>query len=401
VAEYLMQCVCSEQLNVQLKAVLTVKHLAAEDVTFQQYMQSCPGALKILEDIAAPPIVPQARSLETQEVRTVRDATTAAIMAIHTPHTIEKSTEQANLKQKIHGFGNFEPPPDEDASKANGVVDQVAEFVGDSVGDMVDDFKEKGAVGALKDATIDALDLVLDGVDAVWGWVAGKSDDQAPRICQPVAGGAGTLPMPPPTSALRPVGNVPQSAFQPPPVNQFSSASNHYAAAFGGAVVGANNPVVLTTPTTQMPSPVPPSPAHVVATDSAAPSTVPLATPAAQVDLLSMDEPARDAKAANPSDGTVPDLLGDICDAAGSQPVAQKAPDLLDFSDSTNGGCLSKTPNAPTTPGGYSKGACGDNSLIDLANAGSANFQLGVAVSTKATPTAGPPVHATQDMLDL
>ena len=27
-----------------------------------------------------------------------------------------------------------------------------------------------------KDATIDALDLVLDGVDTIWGWVAGSKE---------------------------------------------------------------------------------------------------------------------------------------------------------------------------------------------------------------------------------
>merc|ERR1719284_2181792 len=116
-----MQCVCSDQLSIQLKAVLTIKHLSAEDITFQQYMQACPGALKILEDIAAPPIVPQARSLEPQEVKTVRDATSAAITAIHTPHTIEKSTEAAHLKERIQGFGNFEPPPEQQPQQQSGI----------------------------------------------------------------------------------------------------------------------------------------------------------------------------------------------------------------------------------------------------------------------------------------
>ena len=64
---------------------------------------------------------------------------------------------------------------------------QAAEFLADSVGDMVDDFREKGAVGALKDASVDALDLVLDGVDTVWGWVVGRRDEAIPRICQPVS----------------------------------------------------------------------------------------------------------------------------------------------------------------------------------------------------------------------
>ncbi|CAL1143205.1 unnamed protein product [Cladocopium goreaui] len=176
VAEYLMQCVCSDQLNIQLKGVLCIKHIASEDVTFQNYLLSCPGALKIMDDIAAPPIVPQARAIEPQEVRTVRDATKSALEAIRTPHSVEKSTAGASLKARCQGFGNFEPPPEEEPTKKAGVAGQAAEFVADSIGDMVDDFKEKGAVGALKDATIDALDLVLDGVDTIWGWVAGSKE---------------------------------------------------------------------------------------------------------------------------------------------------------------------------------------------------------------------------------
>lgn len=311
VAEYLMQCVCSDQLNIQLKAVLTVKHLAAGDVTFQQYMQACPGALKILEDIAAPPIVPQARSLEPREVKTVRDATKSSLVAIHTPHTVEKSTEAATLKQKIQGFGNFEPPKEEEPAKAHGVVGQVAEFVGDSVGDMVDDFREKGAVGALKDATVDALDLVLDGVDAVWGWVAGKSESDAPRICQPVGptpGATGSMMLPGGTFMPGAYGGggagAPPGAFAGRPAP--TSASNHYAAAFGGGVVGANNPVMLGG------LPAAAGLAAALAPGQASKAPEPKAPPPApMVDLLSLDEPPGE-QAKQPSAPAMADLLGEM-----------------------------------------------------------------------------------------
>mmetsp|Transcript_6594 Transcript_6594/g.13523 ORF Transcript_6594/g.13523 Transcript_6594/m.13523 type:complete len:376 (-) Transcript_6594:89-1216(-) len=336
VAEYLMQCVCNDQLNIQLKAVLCVKHLSAEDVTFQQYMQSCAGALKIMEDIAAPPIVAQARSLEPQEVKTVRDATQSALHAIHTPHTVEKSTAAAHLKTKIQGFGNFEPPPEEQpASKSAGVAGQVADFVGDSIGDMVDDFREKGAVGALKDASVDALDLVLDGVDTIWGWVAGKSNDSAQRICQPAAG-APMAGMPPgfatPSSAG--MGVMP---FQgPPPASQPTSASNHYAAAFGQGVVGANNPVVLSGPQFP-PSALPPSGGSVPGTMGPTAAAAMQERPAEQkpppppmVDLLSMDEPSSAPAPAGPA--AMHDLLGDMGPAAAPPRQAPAATqDMLDL----------------------------------------------------------------------
>lgn len=327
VAEYLMQCVCSDQLNIQLKAVLTVKHLAAEDVTFQQYMQACAGAIKVLEDIAAPPIVPQARALEPQEVRTVREATESALKAIRTPHTVERSTESASLKTRIQGFGNFEPPPEERETKTKGVAGQAAEFVADSIGDMVDDFREKGAVTALKDATVDALDLVLDGVDTIWGWVAGKSQADQPRICQPaatmhgaMAGGSFMM-----QGAAGSRGAMP-SAFAPPAPP--ASASNHYAAAFSG-VVGANNPVQMS----RMMGPGAFS-APSAACQPPAVREEPLPKTAAPVvDLLSMDEPAQPAQAARTAQAASSvDLLGDM-DAPSSHSAhqTQASTNMLDF----------------------------------------------------------------------
>lgn len=318
VAEYLMQCVCNDQLNIQLKGVLCIKHIAAEDVTFQNYLLSCPGALKIMDDIAAPPIVPQARAIEPQEVRTVRDATKSALEAIRTPHSVEKSTAGASLKARCQGFGNFEPPPEEEPTKKAGVAGQAAEFVADSIGDMVDDFKEKGAVGALKDATIDALDLVLDGVDTIWGWVAGSKETDQPRICQPVSQPQGPGQFPGAQPGTGGYSSASGAPFQPP-VQAPKTSANHYAAAFGGGVVGANNPVMVSGLPNGQPAPNFQSYAGAAAAASAtsaasaaAAASTP-AEPAAEapktpmVDLLSMEEPA----AKSPGGGGV-DLLGDL-----------------------------------------------------------------------------------------
>jgi len=330
IAEYLMQCVCSDQLNIQLKGVLCIKHIASEDVSFQTYLQSCQGALKIMEDIAAPPIVPQARAIEPQEVKTVRDATQSALDAIRTPHTIEKSTQGAALKARCQGFGNFEPPPEEEPNKPQGVAGQAAEFVADSIGDMVDDFREKGAVTALKDATVDALDLVLDGVDTIWGWVAGSKEDSAPRICnptqqppqmpgqiQPFAGSSGYGA--PPAAAA---GFAPQM----PPKN----ATSHYAAAFGGGCVGANNPVMIDglSPGAGAPNTYQ---AYAPAASTPAPTPAPEPAPkkpepAPVVDLLSMDEPPAASK---PQAAEVADLLGDISGSATPAPSQAQTADLI------------------------------------------------------------------------
>lgn len=340
-----MQCVCSDQLNIQLKAVLVIKHLAAEVVTFQQYFQSCQGALRILTDIATPPILPQARSLEPLEVKTVREATQSALDAVRTPHTIEKQTESAHLKERIQGFGNYQPPPEESVQKTHGVTGQVAEFVGDSVGDMVDDFREKGAVGALKDATVDALDLVLDGVDAIWGWVAGKGHE-APRICQP----QNEFPLFPGHIGANGMQRSP-GAFVPPTLHHPTSASNHYAAAFSGGVVGANH---------QLPSDSAGRPSEDVSSavggGQVLPATAPTApapapTPAPMEDLLTLDvqtaAPTADhhedlievsaaqcpteEPAAAPAAPEVADLLGDFDGSAAPGSAAQDQHNMLDI----------------------------------------------------------------------
>lgn len=229
VAEYLMQCVLSDRLNVQLKAVLVLKHLSSEAASFQQFMQGCQEALRILRDMAAPPLMAQSRAIETVDLRTLREATESCILSIDTPHTLARQTEAANLRKKILGFGNYEPPAPE-----QGLAEDVTNIVADSVGDVVSDFREKGAIGALKDATIDALDLVLDGVDAVVGLAVGKGDEQ--RICTSAS----------PTLQL-PNGQKIQMARAGAPVRAvpgFSkeSSADHYAVAFGG-VAGANNPL--------------------------------------------------------------------------------------------------------------------------------------------------------------
>jgi len=352
VAEYLMQCVCSDHLNIQLKAVLCIRHLSREVITFQRYMQSCQGALKILTEIASPPIVPQARSLESAEVKTVREATQAAIDAVSTPHTVETQTESAYLKERIQGFGNFQPPPDDSDGKQTGVTGQVAEFVGDSIGDMVEDFREKGAVIALKDATVDALDLVLDGVDSAWGWIVGKDNSQAHRICQPQH-----LP----ANGLAP-SRYQQSpgAFMPPPLLAPTSASSHYAAAFGGAVVGANNPFMISSPTGVTAPGRPPVYDRKAQADACsqcgtacvvdgkfcsgcgsalnpedlrpisaptAPQSVP-SEPEPMVDLICMDEPPKPSEKM-PVSPEVPDLPGEREFAPSSGESASQ--DLLDF----------------------------------------------------------------------
>jgi len=80
------------------------------------------------------------------------------------------------LAGRIQGFGNSNPPPVEDETAktmAKRVAGNIGGMLGEEVMLTVQDFKEKGAVGAVKDAVADAGDILIDGVSGVFSWIRG------------------------------------------------------------------------------------------------------------------------------------------------------------------------------------------------------------------------------------
>eukprot|EP00931_Biecheleriopsis_adriatica_P081003 TRINITY_DN5434_c0_g1_i1.p1 TRINITY_DN5434_c0_g1~~TRINITY_DN5434_c0_g1_i1.p1 ORF type:complete len:452 (-),score=115.83 TRINITY_DN5434_c0_g1_i1:91-1275(-) len=61
---------------------------------------------------------------------------------------------------------------------AKKAVGRLGEMVGEEVLLTVQDFKEKGAVGAVKDAVADAGDILIDGVAGIVGWVRGDPAEE-------------------------------------------------------------------------------------------------------------------------------------------------------------------------------------------------------------------------------
>mmetsp|Transcript_14401 Transcript_14401/g.36846 ORF Transcript_14401/g.36846 Transcript_14401/m.36846 type:complete len:432 (-) Transcript_14401:109-1404(-) len=84
--------------------------------------------------------------------------------------------DRSALAGRIQGFGNVNPPPlEEENAKtvAKRAMGRLGDVVGEEVLMTVEDFREKGAVGAVKDAVLDAGDLLVDGVAGVFGWLRG------------------------------------------------------------------------------------------------------------------------------------------------------------------------------------------------------------------------------------
>jgi len=294
--------------------------------------------LAVLKTVSEPPHLAQARSLERQEARIAREAAGRALDACLKPAWQQQDPKAAQLQQRIQGFGNFEPPPLQGSEAPSGVVDQVTGFVGNAVGDTIDDFREKGAVGAVRDGMADAADLILDGIAGVWGVLAGSNNAPPPvddRICRPLdergsapatlGGYPANLGVHPGNFGNYPVGGVPLpggAAFAPqvpvakvaPPAPRPTSA---YQGAFGSGAVGANYAI---SPNVLAPSPVQPPSFSVPA---AAPATTSTTAPSE----------ARAAAAAAAAAAAV---------ASTQPPAPAELEDLIDFDDepaaASNGG---------------------------------------------------------------
>jgi len=227
-AEFLMRCVVCDNRTVSMKGGLCIRHLADEVPAFRKFMQRCPEALAALGKAAEPPQLAQAQSIERPEVKVAREVASRALQACLSRGDPKKEAHKAALKSKCEGFGNYAPPPED--SEPKGVVDQVGSFIGDALADTVDDFREKGAVGAVKDGAMDAADLIMDGVGAAWRMLAGRKAAEAvaarqsaaaadTRICRPRAS---PVALPPQAGgygqAGQTGGNAPEGALGSRPV---------------------------------------------------------------------------------------------------------------------------------------------------------------------------------------
>mmetsp|Transcript_8970 Transcript_8970/g.19803 ORF Transcript_8970/g.19803 Transcript_8970/m.19803 type:complete len:461 (-) Transcript_8970:200-1582(-) len=232
-AEYLMRCVVSDNRTVGMKACLAIRHLADEVPDFRRYMQRCPEALGVLEDAAEPPKLAQAQSLERPEMKVAREAARRALASC-LGRGEPKEVQASHLQERIQGFGNYAPPPEEDPEAgSNSLIDKVAGFVGDALADTVDDFRDKGAIGAVKDGMADAADLIADGLSSVWTMFSGRRNQPEvveDRICKP-------RPM-----AARGTGSFGRGVYSQDAYSA-AAAQGSFQGAFGNGFVGASHPL--------------------------------------------------------------------------------------------------------------------------------------------------------------
>lgn len=129
------------------------------------------------------------------------------------------------LAQRIQGFGNVNPPPLEEetgATVAKRAIGRLGDMVGEEVMLTVEDFREKGAVGAVKDAVADAGDILIDGVSGLVGWIRGdppvdeedtaKSEEATKALSNGPGGAAYGISQASPTGGINAVWVMPEDA---------------------------------------------------------------------------------------------------------------------------------------------------------------------------------------------
>lgn len=133
--------------------------------------------------------------------------------------------DRAALAARIQGFGNVNPPPLEEetgATLAKRAVSRLGDIVGEEVMLTVEDFREKGAVGAVKDAVADAGDILIDGVTGLIGWIRGdpppaedeseKAEDATKALAFGPNGAAYGISQASPTGGINAVWVMPEEA---------------------------------------------------------------------------------------------------------------------------------------------------------------------------------------------
>jgi len=132
--------------------------------------------------------------------------------------------DRSVLAGRIQGFGNVNPPPLEEETAgtvAKKAVGRLGNIVGEEVMLTVEDFREKGAVGAVKDAVADAGDILIDGVAGLVGWIRGDpppeeedpaAEDATKALSQGPAGAAYGISQASPTGGINAVWVMPEEA---------------------------------------------------------------------------------------------------------------------------------------------------------------------------------------------
>lgn len=154
------------------------------------------------------------------------------------------------LAQRIQGFGNVNPPPLEEETGsvlAKRAAGRLGDMIGEEVMLTVEDFKEKGAVGAVKDAVADAGDILIDGVTGIVGWLRGdppaeednpQSEDATKALSNGPSGAAYGISQASPTGGINAVWVMPEDA-DPTALAQLATQSGS-----GGLGAQLNDPRV-------------------------------------------------------------------------------------------------------------------------------------------------------------
>ena len=166
-AEFYVEHLADSHPHVRLKALLCMRHIALKVAPFRQFIRACASKIPPNEMLAFG-CSPEATGLMHQARKNLLDV-------LNTDDaTIE--TKNALLVSRCEGFGTRVVSFGADASSSSGnssilANNPVSEFLAETVQEVADDFRSKGAVATLRDATIDVADLLVEGLEGLTGWM--------------------------------------------------------------------------------------------------------------------------------------------------------------------------------------------------------------------------------------
>ena len=163
-AEFYISHLSDGHAHVRLKALLCLRQIALKVAPFRQYLRACVSRMPS-QDLLAVGCSPEAALLIHQARKNLIDLLQTEDAALE--------AKNALLASRCEGFGTravFYGPGD---SAGNSLIvnNPISDFIAETVQEVADDFRSKGAVATLKDATIDVADLLVEGLEGLTGWM--------------------------------------------------------------------------------------------------------------------------------------------------------------------------------------------------------------------------------------
>jgi hypothetical protein len=203
--------------------LLCLRQIALKVAPFRQYVRASASRIPSNELLASGCSV-DAAGLIQQARKNLCDILNSDDASLEAKNTL-LAARCEGFGTRVVSFGNDASSSSANSSSSILVNNPISDFISETVQEVADDFRSKGAMATLKDATIDVADLLVDGLEGLTGWMR--------QVIPP----ASSFPVPAPSTVPAPV------------VHDFSGyrqqRGDQFAALFGEPTENRHPPVSL------------------------------------------------------------------------------------------------------------------------------------------------------------